>query len=183
MPTYGLLESDEVDPQYRNEKKRVEAGSAPGALGVSYAPFDPSGNGPTVANMHLGVPIGRLDDRRQLLKALDRMDREMDSAGGQSGYDRFGEQAFRLILGGATKAFDLKQESQRTLDRYDTSGYQVGFKKFMPCELGKHMLLARRMCEAVRGFCDGPFGRVGYACRRQQSRNVAGHGDAGRAVG
>ncbi len=152
MPTYGLLQSGEIDPQYRSERKRVEVGSAAGALGVSYGPFDPAGGGSAVSNMQLRMPIARLDNRRELLQSLDRMKREADTNGSLVGYDRFEEQAFRLILGGATKAFDLAKEDRRVIERYDTSGYQVGFKKFMPCELGRQLLLARRMCEAGCGF-------------------------------
>jgi hypothetical protein len=155
MPTYGLFQSDEVDPQYRNEKKRVELGSAPGPLGVSYGPFDPTGGGQggqSVKNMLPGVSVSRLDDRRELLDSLDRMKREADASGGLVGHDRFEEQAFRLILGGATKAFDLASEDPRTVERYDTSQFQVGHKKFMPSQLGRHLLLARRMCEAGAGF-------------------------------
>jgi uncharacterized protein (DUF1501 family) len=152
MPTYGLFQSDEVDPQYRNEKKRVELGSAPGPLGVSYGPFDPAGGGQTVKNMLPGVPVARLDDRRELLGALDRMKRAADATGGLVGYDRFEQQAFQLILGGATKAFDLSGEDRRSVERYDTSSFLVGHKKFMPSQLGRHLLLARRMCEAGAGF-------------------------------
>jgi uncharacterized protein (DUF1501 family) len=152
MPTYGLFQSDEVDPQYRNEKKRVELGSAPGPLGVSYSPFDPAGGGQTVKNMLPGVPVERLDDRRELLGALDRMKRNVDASGGFVGYDRFEQQAFQLILGGATKAFDLTGEDRRTVERYDTSSFLVGHKKFMRSQLGRHLLLARRMCEAGAGF-------------------------------
>jgi hypothetical protein len=152
MPTYGLLQTDEIDPQYRNEKKRVELGSASGPLGVSYGPFDPAGGGPTVNNMQLRVSSSRLDDRRELLRSLDRMKREADSSGSLVGYDRFEEQAFQLILGGATQAFDISKEDPRLVERYDTSGYLVGHKKFMPCQLGRHLLLARRMCEAGCGF-------------------------------
>jgi hypothetical protein len=152
MPTYGLLQTDEIDPQYRNEKKRVEVGSAPGPLGVSYGPFDPAGGGATVKNMQLRMSEARLDDRRELLRSLDRMKREADSGGSLVGYDRFEEQAFQLILGGATRAFDTTQEDPRLIERYDTSGSLVGHKKFMPCQLGRHLLLARRMCEAGCGF-------------------------------
>ncbi len=152
MPTYGLLLSDEVDPQYGREKNRVEVGSASGMLGVSYGPFDPTAGGPTVKNMQLQMAEERLGDRRTLLKQLDRLNRQVDSSGSLGGFDKFEEQAFHLILGGATAAFDLSREDPRVVERYDTSEYSVGFKKFMPSQLGRHLLLARRMCEAGCGF-------------------------------
>jgi hypothetical protein len=152
LPTFGLLASDEVDPQYARERKRVEVGSAPGALGVSYGPFDPAGGGTTVQNMRLQLSEERLGDRRTLLRELDRLKRQVDRTGSLGGFDKFDEQAFQLILGGATRAFDLSREDPRVVERYDTSGHSVGFKKFMPCQLGRHILLARRMCEAGCGF-------------------------------
>jgi hypothetical protein len=152
IPTYGLLVSDEVDPQYSRERKRVEVGSAPGMLGVSYAPFDPAGGGTTVKNMQLRMSEERLGDRRALLKELDRLKRQVDDSGSPSSLENFDEQAFQFILGGATKAFDLSREVPRLVERYDTSSYSVGFKKFMPSQLGRHLLLARRMCEAGCGF-------------------------------
>jgi hypothetical protein len=152
IPTYGLLVSDEVDPQYSRERKRVEVGSAPGMLGVTYAPFDPASGGTTVKNMQLRMSEHRLSDRRSLLRELDRLNRQVDETSSPGGLDQFGEQAFQLILGGATKAFDLSREDPRVVERYDTSAYSVGFKKFMPSQLGRHLLLARRMCEAGCGF-------------------------------
>src|SRR5207302_468774 len=57
-----------------------------------------------------------------------------------------------LLLGGASKAFDLSAEKKETLERYDTGKFKCGKKVFEPSILGKQMLLARRLVEAGAGF-------------------------------
>lgn len=152
LPTYSILTSDEVDGQYKNEKGRIENGSRPGSLGLGCAPFDPSGGGPALKNMQLKIAAERLDDRRALLSGLDKLNRQIDSSGLIEGLDKFETQAIDLITGGASEAFNLKKEDKRTVERYDTSKFRVGKKEFQPSQLGRQMLLARRLCEAGCGF-------------------------------
>lgn len=152
LPTYALLTAKEVDPQYDRERRRVEAGSHPGQLGVAYGPFDPSGGGTALKNMQLKIPAERLDDRRALLSQLDNINRGIDASGSLVGSDKFEQQAIELVTRGASEAFDLKQESPATIERYDTSKFRTGKKIFQPSSLGKQMLLARRLCEAGCGF-------------------------------
>lgn len=152
MPTFALLNSPEVDGQYRSEKGRVERGSHPGSLGASYAPFTPAGKGAAVDNMKLNIDRARLDDRRGLMQALDKLKRQTNRAAEAEGFDRYREQAFDLILGTASEAFDLTKEKQSTFDRYDTSKFRVGKKRFRNSLLGQHMLTARRLIEAGCGF-------------------------------
>ena len=152
MPTFALLNSEEVDPQYRSERGRVERGSAPNGLGSNFAPFIPDGKGDAVGNLTLNIPPGRLDDRRTLLTALDRIHRDADATDALSGVDKYTQQAFDVILGSAAEAFDLSREDPRLAQRYDTSGYQVGKKSFRPSQLGRHLLTARRLIEAGCGF-------------------------------
>jgi uncharacterized protein (DUF1501 family) len=152
MPTFALLNTDEVDPQYRNEKGRVEKGSAPNALGSNFAPFIPDGKGDAVDNLTLNLPANRLDDRRSLLSALDRIQRAADATDALAGVDKYTQQAFDVILGSAAEAFDLSREDPRLVERYDTSGFQVGKKVFRSSLLGRHMLTARRLIEAGCGF-------------------------------
>lgn len=152
MPTFALLNSDEVDPQYRNERKRVESASQPGTLGVPYAPFIPGSDGPAVENMQLRMNADRLGDRRALLRELDHLKHQVDRLAAYQGADQFTRQAFDVILGSAAEAFDLSKEDPRLVARYDTSHISVGKKKFRPSQLGKHMLTARRLIEAGCGF-------------------------------
>lgn len=106
-------------------------------LGPAYAPFDPAGQ--ALKNLSLAVPEDRLDDRRALLTSLDRMSNVVDRSGLMEGLDKFEEQAFNLVLGGAPAAFDLTREKRKTVARYGK-----GF--------GEQMLRARRLCEAGCGF-------------------------------
>jgi hypothetical protein len=138
--------------------------SSTGALPKALSPFILGGGGGQVQdNMRLDVPRGRLDDRRNLLGSLDRIRRAADASGQLDGMDRFQQQAFETIVGGAADAFDLTKEDPRVVERYDT------FSLMTPDDisrawnnhkwytdnaqtLGKLLLLARRLCEAGCGF-------------------------------
>lgn len=152
IPTYALLNSEEVDPQYRQEHGRVESGSHAGSLGIPFAPFIPGSTGPTIENMQLRMASDRLDDRRSLLAHLDLLKQQAERIVEYEGSDRFTQQAFDVLLGSAAEAFDLSREPAHTVARYDTSHVRVGKKNFRPSQLGKHMLTARRLIEAGCGF-------------------------------
>jgi hypothetical protein len=152
MPTYHMLPETHKDPQYTREMNRVQLGSRPGALGPSFAPFMPSGKGPAMENLTLRLSADRLKDRRHLLGQLDGLKHGLDDRDTDSGPGTFERQAVELLLGGATKAFDLSKESKTTRDRYDTRSFKVGKKTFLPSSLGDQMLLARRLVEAGAGF-------------------------------
>jgi len=152
LPTNVHLASDEIDPQYSNEKQRMLVADNPAGLGLAHAPFRPEGRGELNQSLQLRLPQQRLDDRRALRAAFDRLQRETDTRGLMSGLDRFEEQAFELILGEGRRAFDLSQEDPELLARYDTAQFSTGFKKFRPSALGRQLLLARRLCERGCGF-------------------------------
>jgi hypothetical protein len=152
LPTSVHLAADEVDPQYSNEKQRMLSADTPAGLGPAYGPFRPEGKGELNQSLRLQLPLDRVDDRRALRTAFDRLRRESDARGLMSGLDRFEQQAFDLILGEGRRAFDLSTEDPDLLARYDTGQYQTGFKKFRPSALGRQLLLARRLCERGCGF-------------------------------
>jgi hypothetical protein len=112
-------------------------------LGPAYAPFDTTGN--ARSNMNLKVTLQQLEDRRRLLRSLDRINREIDQSGLMAGLDSFDQQAFNLILGRAKDVFDLSKEDPRVRDRYGPG-------------LGQQLLLARRLCEAGVGFVTVTYG-------------------------
>lgn len=151
-PTNVLLTGPEVDGQYRSERSRMQRGSSPGSLGPSSAPFEPGAQGPAVENLELHLNADRFADRRQLLRDVDGFRKRLDAARELNGHDRFIDQASELLINGASKAFDLSHESAQTIDRYDTSRFQVGKKKFRPADIGNQFLLARRLLEAGCGF-------------------------------
>jgi hypothetical protein len=112
-------------------------------LGTSHGPFDAGGD--ANRNMHLQVGLDRVDDRRGLLKGLDRINREADRTGLMKGLDTFEGQAFDLVLGRSKEAFDLNREDPRVRAKYGTG-------------LGEQMLLARRLCESGCGFVTIHYG-------------------------
>jgi hypothetical protein len=77
--------------------------------------------GHSVQNMKPAIPMNRLDDRRRLLTGLDRIQASQDSTGTLDGIDKLRQQAFDVILGGVSEAFDLSKEDPVTVARYDTS--------------------------------------------------------------
>ncbi len=131
----------------------------PGALGPNYQAFSPSGDGPLRENMQLAIPAERLSDRRSVLASLDRLRREQDAAGKIGGLDKLQQQAFDVITGGVAAAFDLSREDPRTVARYDTSHcfkneevQRWGDMRRSTNQLGRQMLLARRLVESGCGF-------------------------------
>lgn len=115
----------------------------PSFLGAAYAPFDPGGQ--ARRNMSLVVDKLRLDDRRDLLKGLDNVNRQADRSHLMDGLDAFEQQAFNLVLSRSQQAFDLKHEDPRVVERYGP-------------DLGQRLLQARRLCEAGCGFVTLEYG-------------------------
>ena len=117
----------------------------PAFLGKSNAPFESSGE--SKRDMDLRTPLERIDDRRALLTDLDRFQRRADQTGLMDGLTAFEQQAFSLVLGNAPKAFDLKEENPKIVERYGKKS-----------SLAQQMLVARRLCEAGCGFVTVSYG-------------------------
>ncbi|MEO1995536.1 MAG: DUF1501 domain-containing protein [Planctomycetaceae bacterium] len=133
--------------------------TAPGTLGRNSAAFNPVGGGQLKQNMELKIPAGRFEDRRILLRQLDRIRRSVDERDALGGVDTYQRQAFDVIARGVADAFDLSKESAETIARYDTSSLfrnseiqKWGDMRRSTNLLGQQMLLARRLCEAGCGF-------------------------------
>jgi hypothetical protein len=118
-------------------------GDGPSWLGSPYAPFDVGGR--ARQNMNLQVTLDRLGERKELLKGLDTLDRDIDQNGLMNGLDSFEGQAFDLMLSKAKETFDVTKENAKTRDRYGKG-------------LGEQLLLARRLCESGVGFVTVNFG-------------------------
>ena len=109
-------------------------------LGQAYAPLRCGrGNNTLIDNLSLRITPERLGDRRTLMRAFDRLNRQVDQSGLMDGMDSFEQQAVNMVLGKATEAFDLSREDPRVRERYGPG-------------LGEELLLARRLCEAGAGF-------------------------------
>ena len=107
-----------------------------GDLGQQYAPLD----GMRVDgkfSLPKGVEVPRLQDRDQLRRELDHFRRRVDSSVGFQQQDRYTQEAFNLVLGGAAqKAFDLSDEPEAVRNRYGRDSF------------GDKALLARRLVDA-----------------------------------
>jgi hypothetical protein len=118
----------------------------PGFLGVSHAPFRPSGEGKEDMVLN-GVTLDRLSDRRALLSSLDRFRRDVDSSKLMEGVDSFNQQAFGMLTSSKlVEALDLKNEDPKVVERYgkgDPKNRDDGGPKLM-----EHFLIARRLVEA-----------------------------------
>jgi hypothetical protein len=140
-------------------------GSGPGYLGPAYAPFMPNPNPLTstgnntydpvpiyrtaasVDNLSLSVAAARLQQRGQLLDALDRLPRTLDD-GQMDAMDHFNRRALEILTSSRTRnAFDLSQEDARTLQRYGDTHW------------GRSLLTCRRLVEAGVRFvqCQATF--------------------------
>ncbi len=121
----------------------VTPGQTASFLGKAYDPFFVGGN-PNSSFFQLpelslpsSLPIERLDDRRGLLKMIDRQGELMSWNDTARGIDAFYDRALTMLASPRVKqAFDLGQESPRLRDQYGRTGY------------GQSCLLARRLVEA-----------------------------------
>ncbi len=162
MPKNIALYPKAVDSNALEMIKKFGDFASAGPLGAAYAPFEPGEGGTMQTDMTLRMARARFEDRRSLLKDLDNAKRALDS-GVTDGMTGFQAQAFDTILGGISEAFDLSKENPRTLAAYDTAPL-VNVKSIRKVwnnheryrdhsqNIGKLMLLARRLCERGAGF-------------------------------
>ncbi len=135
-----------------------------GNLPESFKVFDPSSGGKILSDMQLNLPKGRFEDRNGLLRTIDDLRFQADKSGTIASQDEFHQQAYDVILGGISNAFDISGEDKRTLEAYDTGHIRIprglarkkkngrAIPGFSPVALGRQMLLARRLCESGCGF-------------------------------
>jgi uncharacterized protein (DUF1501 family) len=96
--------------------------------------------------MTLETKVDRFDDRRELLAGLDRFRRDTDNHGLMNGLDAFEQQAFHMLLGDLSAAFNGDKESEATRQLYGKD------------QLAQQMLVARRLVEAGCGFVTINYG-------------------------
>src|SRR6516165_6501539 len=129
-------------PAYVNLPRVLSLGKA-AYLGASYNPFapdsDPNSNGFQVRNLKLPgvVDAKRLGRRRELLKDLDNIRRDIDARGDIEGLDTFYREGLEMVTDTkAQRAFDVQREPAALRERYGRN------------DLGQCCLLARRLVEA-----------------------------------
>jgi hypothetical protein len=107
----------------------------PTYCGPAHRPFSPRAEGLANLSMAKGVSVGRLADRRELLRNFDTLNRAIDQTGALDGIDAYTKRAIEMVTSPlAREAFNLKKESDATRERYGK--YCEGF------------LMARRLAEA-----------------------------------
>jgi hypothetical protein len=158
IPLNVVLQPGAVAEEYRKLGAQIARITSTGSLPNSYKPFDPSAGGEIVENMKLQVPENRFDDRRSLLQQLDSLKRRVERAGVLANADTFQQQAFDVVVGGVSDAFDIRKEPRSIVERYDTSQFDIpaalykkknkNLLKQSPVSLGKQMLMARRLVES-----------------------------------
>lgn len=132
-------------PNYVSSVARVYGGGS-SYLGESTLPFivgsDPNADNFKVQNLSLAPQLAKnLDDRLQLLKGLDCLQKNLDSSGSMQSMDNFNQQALNLLMSDkARDAFDISKEDPKTREKY-------GRHKW-----GQRALLARRLVEAGCSF-------------------------------
>lgn len=150
FPSLGSMISKELGPRgnipaYVNLPDPMESGG-PGFYGPEHAPFvletDPVQPDFEVRDLRLapGVNGRRLDDRRSILAAIDKV-AATPPADRRGVMNTYYEKAYQMITApDARKAFDITAEDEKTRERY---GYT---------SLGQCALLARRLVEAGSRF-------------------------------
>lgn len=165
-PTTGIPSNVVISPpcvgdEYKQFGRNTQRVASTGSLSPAYKVFDPSSGGQIMSNMKLNLPQGRMDDRQSLLGQLDKIKREADASGRLEGADRFQQQAYDVIIGGVSDAFDVSQEDPELIARYDTGEFKIpnwlqkkksNVPAQSPVALGKQLLMARRLVEAGCGF-------------------------------
>jgi hypothetical protein len=151
FPTIGTVvsrvqESRDVGvPNCVASANRVYGGGS-SYLGESTLPFvvgrDPNADNFSVPNLGVSGKLkNRLDDRVQLLKSFDGVQRSIDRTGSPAAMDKFNSRALSLLTSDRAKqAFDISQEDKQTREKY-------GRHKW-----GQRALLARRLVEAGVSF-------------------------------
>jgi hypothetical protein len=161
LPTNAALFPRAVDPKAQQHTSAFGKFESVGPFAASTTPFIPGAGGSLQKDMQLKLPRQRIDDRRALLRTFDQARASLDARA--EDFDASRTKAFEVILRGASEAFDLSNESSKTIDRYDTAPLvrpENIDKKWRNYNnyvdnarsLGKLLLLARRLCERGCGF-------------------------------
>lgn len=136
---------------YRTGERRWGDPGDGGFLGMAHAPFRLVGgkenNLQSDSLVLKGVTLDRLQNRVDLLKAFDQIDRQIDHSGIMEGLDAFGQQAMGILTSSRLKeALDLSKESPEVLARYGVD--DPVFERDGAPRMVRNFCLARRLVEA-----------------------------------
>jgi hypothetical protein len=126
----------------------------PGYLGPAYAPFRPnpvSNQGISSGSNDIrlnGITLERLQNRRQLLTALDSCRRQVETSLSLRAQDSAAETAFDMLSSSKlADALDISKESPKVRERYG-DGKPYKFQYDGAPTVNDHLLIARRLVEA-----------------------------------
>lgn len=142
---------------YRTGEQRWGYPGVGGFLGKAYSPFrvvDNPGKGKSrgsdagTENMTLrDITLERLQDRVQLMKSFDTINREVDHTGQFNGGDAFNEQALGILTSSKLRdALDLSKEDPKVVERYGVD--DPAFERDGAPRMVRNFCIARRLCEA-----------------------------------
>jgi len=143
-PAHPKLPNAITLPHKPSKLPYTRPGQFAGRLGMEHDPFYLTGDfdhplnfsAPTLT-MTRGMTSGRMDERRELLRALDTARRDLDHEAQAANYARQQEKAFALLASSATTgAFDIAKEPESVRERY---GNTIN---------GTSLLMARRLVQA-----------------------------------
>lgn len=135
MPAYVAIPNDAVG----GDSNGAGAGYLPGQYSAFNVGNDPS----RVRDLTPleGISFARTGQRREMLRRMDALSREVEEGSASRNRDAFFAQAYRLLASSEAKAaFDLGREQPGTRERYGNSRVATG------------CLLARRLIEAGARF-------------------------------
>jgi len=104
-------------------------------LGSKHVGYEASGDG--VKNLKANVENAQFARRMEMVRLIDRKGDELYKS-----WSELREQSYNIVIGTASKVFELKQEPQQILNKYN-----VG-----KSSLGESLLLARRLVQAGSKF-------------------------------
>ena len=137
-----LGSSDGITPPYMLQNN--VQGSGPGFLGNAYSAFT-FGRGLS-ADMTLGgITLEELEDRRQLLKTIDRLRASVDNSGTLGAVDSFTQRAMGILTSPKLPdAINLDKEDPKVVDKYKNRGWLGG----RDANVNLQLLRAMRLVEA-----------------------------------
>ncbi|MFT6619835.1 MAG: hypothetical protein ACJASX_002740, partial [Limisphaerales bacterium] len=121
-----------------------------GFIGQAHAPMNLVQKDPNARVQNLAlqdISLSRLDDRRQLSRAIDQFRRNADATGQMAGLDIHNQQALNILSGSKLlEALDLSKEDPKVVERYGVNDPVYTYDG--PPKMVRNFLVALRLVEA-----------------------------------
>jgi hypothetical protein len=141
LPKFVSLSSE-----YNDELKMYED---PGYAGAAHRAFIPTRKGLDNFALLPQITLDRLNNRKELLKSLDNIRRDLDGRGEFAALDTFTAQALDMVTSrNVREAFDLAREPEELQARYGYKGAKFEYNKSPVKWDWEDFIRARRLVEA-----------------------------------